>query len=154
MSEIDDGLDDKNEVSMAPPPGSDYEVAFSHHSEGPLESPFEKAAHWMSVGVRPDQVFLTDERMGVINFRKVMRDPLLIQAGVERFIDFRCSLTLSDTDVDAVFSSVCYYEKDGEPAYINAYDPELSSIRDVLSMVSNNLFEYLQKPLLHRHNED
>ena len=78
-----------------------------------------------------------------------MRDPLLIQAGVERFVDFRCSLTLSDTDVDAVFSSVCYYEADSEPTYINAYDPELSSIKEVLNMVSENLFNYLQKPLVH-----
>ena len=77
-----------------------------------------------------------------------MKDPLLAQAGVERMVDFRCSLTLSDTDVDAVFSSVCYYEPDSEPQYINAYDPELSSIKEVLNMVSTNLFNYLQKPLL------
>ena len=50
--------------------------------------------------------------------------------------------------LDAVFSSVCYYEPGAEPTYINAYDPELSSIKEVLNMVSNNLFSYLQKPLL------
>lgn len=109
---------------------------------------FDKADHWVKNGVKPNQIFLDDRSMGVINFRKEMRDPLLIQAGVERLIDFRCSLTLSDTDVDAVFSSVCYYEPGAEPTYINAYDPELSSIKEVLNMVSNNLFSYLQKPLL------
>lgn len=144
----DEGMAKDDEV-MAPPPGSDYEVAFTYHSETQLERAYDKAAHWVKAGVRPQKIFLEDRSMGVINFRKVMKDPLLIQAGVERLIDFRCSLTLSDTDVDAVYSSVCYYEPDSEPAYINAYDPELSSIKEVLNMVSNNLFGYLQKPLLH-----
>ena len=144
--------DFENEVekddNMAPPPGSDYEVAFSYHSDNMLERAYDKAEHWVKEGVRPKKIFLEDRSMGVINFRKVMRDPLLIQAGVERFVDFRCSLTLSDTDVDAVFSSVCYYEPDSEPTYINAYDPELNSIKEVLNMVSENLFKYLQKPLV------
>lgn len=139
--------DDKDEGSVAPP-GSDYEVAFSYHSDTQLERAYDKADHWVKAGVRPDRIFLENRSMGVINFRKIMRDPLLIQAGVERSIDFRCSLTLSDTDVDAVFSSVCYYEPDSEPTYINAYDPELNSIKEVLGMVGQNLFAYLQKPLL------
>lgn len=144
----DEGVAKENEV-MAPPPGSDYEVAFTHHSENPLERAYDKAVHWVKAGVRPQKIFLEDRSMGVINFRKVMKDPLLLQAGVERMIDFRCSLTLSDTDVDAVFSSVCYYDPDApEPSYINAYDPELGSIKDVLNMVSMNLFSYLQKPLV------
>ena len=140
--------ENEKDESMAPPPGSDYEVAFSYHSESMLERAYDKAEHWVKEGVRPKKIFLEDRSMGVINFRKIMRDPLLIQAGVERFVDFRCSLTLSDTDVDAVFSSVCYYEADSEPTYINAYDPELSSIKEVLNMVSENLFNYLQKPLV------
>lgn len=148
-------MSDKNEdnavrddENMAPPPGSDYEVAFTYHSDTQLERAYDKAVHWVKAGVRPQKIFLEDRSMGVINFRKIMKDPLLAQAGVERMVDFRCSLTLSDTDVDAVFSSVCYYEPDSEPQYINAYDPELSSIKEVLNMVSNNLFAYLQKPLL------
>lgn len=139
----------KSDEMVAPPPGSDYEVPFTYHSDAHLERAYDKAAHWVKAGVRPNRIFLEDRAMGVINFRKVMRDPLLIQAGVERMIDFRCSLTLSDTDVDAVFSSVCYYETGCDPSYINAYDPELGSIKEVLNMVSNNLFEYLQKPLIH-----
>ena len=139
--------EDKEEGLMAPP-GSDYEVPFSYHSDTQLERAYDKADHWVKAGVRPDRIFLENRSMGVINFRKTMRDPLLIKAGIERTIDFRCSLTLSDTDVDAVFSSVCYYEADSEPTYINAYDPELNSIREVLSMVGQNLFSYLQKPLL------
>ena len=140
MSDYENDDVQKSGEKVAPPPGSDYEVAFTYHSD--------KADHWVKNGVKPNQIFLDDRSMGVINFRKEMRDPLLIQAGVERLIDFRCSLTLSDTDVDAVFSSVCYYEPGAEPTYINAYDPELSSIKEVLNMVSNNLFSYLQKPLL------
>ncbi len=150
MSENDIDSIERDDDSMSPPPGSDYEVAFSYHSENQLERAYDKAEHWVKFGVRPRRIFLEDRSMSVINFRKIMRDPLLIQAGVERFIDFRCSLTLSDTDVDAVFSSVCYYESDSEPTYINAYDPELSSIKEVLNMVSQNLFNYLQKPLLRR----
>ncbi|HAR79590.1 MAG TPA: hypothetical protein DCR21_02050 [Succinivibrionaceae bacterium] len=147
MADIEnENLDEEN---MSPPPGSDYEVAFTHHSDTQLERAYDKACHWVKSGVRPNRIFLEDRSMGVINFRKIMRDPLLIQAGVERMVDFRCSLTLSDTDVDAVFSSVCYYEEGSEPAYINAYDPELSSIKEVLNMVSTNLFNYLQKPLVH-----
>ncbi len=153
MSGIDEGIE-KDEESLAPPPGSEYEVAFSHHSDTPLERPYDKAEHWVEAGVRPEKIYLQDKRMGVINFHKVMRDPVLIQAGVERFIDFRCSLTLSDKDVDAVFSSVCYYEPEGEPTYINAYDPELGSIKEVLGMVSDNLFNYLQKPLLREENRE
>ncbi|MBQ9274369.1 MAG: hypothetical protein IJ228_06090 [Succinivibrio sp.] len=153
MSDIENDEIEKGD-DLTPPPGSDYEVAFTHHSETQLERAFDKALHWVKVGVRPDRIFLEDHSMGVINFRKVMRDPILIQAGVERMIDFRCSLTLSDTDVDAVFSSVCYYETGSEPTYINAYDPELSSIKEVLNMVGNNLFAYLQKPLLNRETEE
>lgn len=140
----------KDDEQLTPPPGSDYEVPFSYHSDLQLERAYDKAAHWVKAGVRPNQIFMENRSMGVINFRKVMRDPLLIQAaGVERMIDFRCSLTLSETDVDVVFSSVCYYEAGGEPKYIDAYDPELGSIKEVLNMVSNNLFQYLQKPLIH-----
>ena len=148
MSDYENDDVQKSDEKVAPPPGSDYEVAFTYHSDNQLERSFDKADHWVKNGVKPTQIFLDDRSMGVINFRKEMRDPLLIQAGVERLIDFRCSLTLSDTDVDAVFSSVCYYEPGAEPTYINAYDPELSSIKEVLNMVSNNLFSYLQKPLL------
>lgn len=133
---------------LAPPPGLDYEVPFIMHSEASLERAFDKAEHWVKAGVRPDHIFLDDRNMSAINFHKVMRDPLLAQAGVERYVDFRCSLTLSETDVDAVFSSVCYYEPDCEPVYINQYDPELSSIKEVLGMVADNLFNYLKKPLV------
>ncbi len=147
MTDETDDLEKAGE-EVSPPPGSDYEVPFSYHSDTPLERAFDKAEHWVRNGVRPDRLFLDDRSMSVINFRKVMHDPLLIQAGVDRFIDFRCSLSLSDTDVDAVFSSVCYYEPDSEPTYINAYDPELNSVKEVLNMVSQNLFNYLQKPLL------
>lgn len=149
MSDIENDDIAKNEDNLAPPPGSDYEVAFTYHSDTQLERAYDKADHWVKAGVRPNKIFLEDRSMGVINFRKVMKDPLLIEAGVERMVDFRCSLTLSDTDVDAVFSSVCYYENGTEPTYINAYDPELSSIKEVLNIVSNNLFAYLQKPLMH-----
>ena len=148
MSDYNDDEIQKDGEKLAPPPGSDYEVAFTYHSETQLERSYDKAHHWVISGVRPNQIFLDDRSMGVINFRKEMKDPLLIQAGVERLIDLRCSLTLSDTDVDAVFSSVSYYEPGCEPTYINAYDPELSSIKEVLNMVSNNLFAYLQKPLV------
>ena len=149
MSDFEnDDVQQKSSERLAPPPGSDYEVAFTCHSDTQFERAYDKAEHWVKFGVRPNQIFLDDRSMGVINFRKEMKDPLLIQAGVERMIDFRCSLTLSDTDVDAVFSSVCYYEPDSEPTYINAYDPELSSIKEVLNIVSQNLFEYLKKPLL------
>ncbi len=148
MSDFDNE-NEKGEETMAPPLGSDYEVPFSYHSPNQLERAYDKAEHWVKAGVRPNRIFLEDRSMSVINFRKVMRDPLLIQAGVTRYIDFRCSLTLSDTGVDAVFSSVCYYDsEDQEPTYINAYDPELNSIKEVLSKVSQNLFDYLQKPLL------
>ncbi len=153
MSDLEEGVD-RDDDTLAPPPGSEYEVAFSHHSDTQLERPYDKAEHWVTAGVKPERIYLQDKRMGVINFHKVMRDPILIQAGVERLIDFRCSLTLSDKDVDAVFSSVCYYEPDGEPSYINAYDPELSSIKEVLGLVSENLFAYLQKPLLHDDAQD
>ena len=145
MQENENGSED---LSITPSSGSDYEVAFSYHSDTVLERAYDKAEHWMKAGVKPNKILLEDRNMSVINFRKVMRDPILIQAGVERFIDFRCSLTLSDTDVDAVFSSVCYYEEGCEPTYINAYDPELNSIKDVLSKVGENLFNYLKKPLL------
>ena len=148
MSDYENDNEKSTDEKLAPPPGSDYEVAFTYHSDNQLERAYDKADHWVKVGVRPNQIFLDDRSMGVINFRKEMRDPLLIQAGVERMIDFRCSLTLSDTDVDAVFSSVSYYEPGSEPTYINAYDPELSSIKEVLNMVSNNLFASLQKPLI------
>ncbi|MCR5536303.1 MAG: hypothetical protein K6F05_02710 [Succinivibrio sp.] len=148
MSDLENDELAKGEENLAPPPGSDYEVAFTYHSDTQLERAYDKAEHWVKAGVRPNKIFLEDRSMGVINFHKVMRDPLLIEAGVERMVDFRCSLTLSDTDVDAVFSSVCYYEQGSEPSYINAYDPELSSIKEVLNMVSNNLFVYLQKPLI------
>ena len=148
MSDYNNDDVQKKGEKVAPPPGSDYEVAFTYHSEAQLERSYDKAEHWVKNGVKPNQIFLDDRSMGVINFRKEMRDPLLIQAGVERMIDFRCSLTLSDTDVDAVFSSVCYYEPGCESTYINAYDPELSSIKEVLNMVSTNLFNYLQKPLV------
>ena len=148
MSDYENDNEKSTDEKLAHPPGSDYEVAFTYHSDNQLERAYDKADHWVKVGVRPNQIFLDDRSMGVINFRKEMRDPLLIQAGVERMIDFRCSLTLSDTDVDAVFSSVSYYEPGSEPTYINAYDPELSSIKEVLNMVSNNLFAYLQKPLI------
>lgn len=154
MSDNNNEFEGKEEVAVAPPPGSDYEVAFSYHSDVALERAYDKAEHWMKAGVHPDRILLEDRNMSVINFRKVMRDPILIQAGVERFIDFRCSLTLSDTDVDAVFSSVCYYETDSEPTYINAYDPELNSIKEVLSLVGENLFKYLQKPLLKNNSKE
>lgn len=147
MSDFEDSAENAAE-GLAPPPGSEYEIALSYHSESQLESAYEKADHWVKKGVRPNSIFLEDRNMGVINFRKVMRDPILIQAGVERFVDFRCSLTLSDTDVDAVFSSVCYYENGSEPVYINAYDPELNSIKEVLTLVGQSLFTYLQKPLI------
>lgn len=148
MSEYDNDLD-SGEEGMAPPPGSEYEVVFSYHSETQLERAYDKAEHWVKAGVRPEKLILCDRNLSVINFRKVMRDPILIQAGVTRYIDFRCSLTLSDTDVDAVFSSVCYYDADSQdPVYINAYDPELGSIKEVLNLVSQNLFTYLQKPLI------
>ena len=146
MSDNDD-LATSNEP-ITPPPGSDYEVPFIFHSDSPLERAFDKAEHWVKAGVRPNHIFLDDRNISVINFHKVMRDPLLSQAGVERYVDFRCSLTLSETDVDAVFSSVCYYEPDSEPVFINQYDPELSSIKEVLNMVADNLFAYLKKPLL------
>ncbi len=148
MSDFESDLDN-GDTSLAPPPGSEYEVAFSYHSETQIERAYDKAEHWVKAGVRPDKLILCNRSMSVINFRKVMRDPILIQAGVTRYIDFRCSLTLSDTDVDAVFSSVCYYDsEDKDPVYINAYDPELGSIKEVLNLVSQNLFNYLQKPLL------
>ena len=148
MSDFTDEVE-KNDDNLAPPPGSDYEVAFSYHSESQLERAYDKAEHWVKAGVKPQRIFLEDRSISVINYRKVMRDPILIQAGVTRYIDFRCSLTLSDTDVDAVFSSVCYYDsEDQDPVYINAYDPELGSIKEVLGKVSQNLFDYLQKPLL------
>ena len=152
MSDNADDFEKRNEP-LAPPPGSDYEVPFILHSDSPLERAFDKAEHWVKVGVRPDHIFLDDRNISVINFHKIMKDPLLAQAGVERYVDFRCSLTLSETDVDAVFSSVCYYEPDCEPVFINQYDPELSSIKEVLNMVAENLFTYLKKPLL-RSNSD
>ncbi len=148
MSDLENDELEKNSDTLSPPLGSDFEVPFTYHSETQLERAYDKAEHWVKAGVRPNTIFLEDRSMGVINFHKVMRDPLLIEAGVERMIDFRCSLTLSDTDVDAVFSSVCYYEQGAEPSYINPYDPELNSIKEVLNMVSNNLFVYLQKPLI------
>lgn len=138
-----------NEEGVLAPLGSDYELPFSHHFETPIERAYDKALHWVKVGVRPQHLFLEDSKMSVINFQKIMKDPLLAQAGIVRYIDFRCSLTLSNNDVDAVFSSVCYYEEDSEPTYVNAYDPEVNSIKEVLEMVSNNLFAYLQKPLVH-----
>lgn len=151
MSDMNDDDLEKASDRVAPPPGSDYEVPFIFHSDSPLERAFDKAEHWVKSGVRPNHIFLDDRNISVINFHKIMRDPLLAQAGVERFVDFRCSLTLSETDVDAVFSSVCYYEPESEPVYINQYDPELSSIKEVLSMVADNLFSYLKKPLI-RHD--
>ena len=147
MSDNADDFEKRNEP-LAPPPGSDYEVPFILHSDSPLVRAFDKAEHWVKVGVRPDHIFLDDRNISVINFHKIMKYPLLAQAGVERYVDFRCSLTLSETDVDAVFSSVCYYEPDCEPVFINQYDPELSSIKEVLNMVAENLFTYLKKPLL------
>lgn len=154
MSDINDDDLEQSADHSAPPPGSDYEVPFIFHSDSPLERAFDKAEHWVKVGVRPKQIFLDDRNISVINFHKVMRDPLLAQAGVERYVDFRCSLTLSETDVDAVFSSVCYYEPGCEPVYINQYDPELSSIKEVLSMVADNLFSYLKKPLIRQDAND
>lgn len=148
MSDDNDDVVKNEEAVTSTPMGSEYEITFSFHSDNDLERSFDKAEHWVKSGVKPDHIYLDDRKLRVINFKKTMRDPLLIQAGVERFIDFRCSLTISDTDVDAVFSSVCYFESDSDPTYINAYDPELSSIKEVLNMVSSNLFAYLQKPLL------
>lgn len=147
---MSDNTDDLERAAdqVAPPPGSDFEIPFVLHSDAPLERSFDKAEHWVKVGVRPNHIYLDDRNISVINFHKIMKDPLLAQAGVDRFVDFRCSLTLSETDVDAVFSSVCYYEPDSQPVYINQYDPELSSIKEVLSMVAENLFSYLKKPLL------
>ena len=43
MSGIDEGIE-KDEESLAPPPGSEYEVAFSHHSDTPL-SPYSFYKH-------------------------------------------------------------------------------------------------------------
>ncbi len=148
MSDDNDDVVKNEEAVTSTPMGSEYEITFSFHSDNDLERSFDKAEHWVKSGVKPDHIYLDDRKLRVINFKKTMRDPLLIQAGVERFIDFRCSLTISDTDVDAVFSSVCYFESDSDPTYINPYDPELSSIKEVLNMVSANLFAYLQKPLL------
>lgn len=149
MAANDSDAPEKDDAElMAAPEGGDFEVLCSFHSDTQLERAFYKASHWVKVGVRPMRIFLEDQSMGVINFRKTMRDPILAEAGVERTVDFRCSLTLSDRDVDVVFSSVCYYEKGADPVYINAYDPELSSIKEVLNLVSQNLFNYLQKPLL------
>jgi hypothetical protein len=151
MSDFEnENVDSEDESLATSQPSNDYEVAFTYHFDDNLERAYDKAYHWVRSGVRPDTIFLEDRAMGVINFHKEMKDPLLIQAGVERYVDFRCSLTLSDTDVDAVFSSVNYYEPGAEPTYINAYDPELSSIKEVLNMVSNNLFAYLRKPLVSR----
>lgn len=97
MSDNTDDLEKSNDP-IAPPPGSDYEVPFIFHSEAPLERAFDKAEHWVKSGVRPDHIFLDDRNISVINFHKIMRDPLLAQAGVDRFVDFRCSLTLDRTD--------------------------------------------------------
>ncbi|MBQ5534936.1 MAG: hypothetical protein IIU07_06520, partial [Lachnospiraceae bacterium] len=32
---------------------SDYEVAFTYHSDNQLERAYDKAEHWVKVGVRP-----------------------------------------------------------------------------------------------------
>ena len=92
MSDNTDAFE-KNTDPLAPPPGSDYEVPFIFHSDSPLERAFDKAEHWVKMGVRPNHIFLDDRNISVINFHRIMRDPLLAQAGVERFVDFRCSLT-------------------------------------------------------------
>lgn len=87
MSDYENDDVQKSDEKVAPPLGSDYEVAFTYHSDNQLERSFDKADHWVKNGVKPNQIFLDDRSMGVINFRKEMRDPLLIQAGVERLID-------------------------------------------------------------------
>ena len=152
MSDIDNEYSDadKEGEGVMPPPLSDNEIPFPLHSDTPIERVYDKALHWVKRGVRPSRIFLADRSMGVISFQKAMRDPILLQAGVERMIDFRCSLSLSDTDIDVVFSSICYYEPGSEPTYLNDYDPEKKSINDVLSLVSKNLMAYLKKPLLRR----
>ena len=55
----------------------------------PLRACYDKVlAALVKSGVHPDKIFLEDRSMAHRTFRKVMRDPLLIQAGVERMIDF------------------------------------------------------------------
>ena len=39
--------ENEKDDNMAPPPGSDYEVAFSYHSESMLERAYDKAEHWV-----------------------------------------------------------------------------------------------------------
>ena len=49
--------ENEKDDNMAPPPGSDYEVAFSYHSESMLERAYDKAEHWVKEGVRPKKIF-------------------------------------------------------------------------------------------------
>ena len=56
MSDFTDEVE-KNDDNLAPPPGSDYEVAFSYHSESQLERAYDKAEHWVKAGVKPQRIF-------------------------------------------------------------------------------------------------
>ena len=108
MSDIENEEIQESGEKLAPPPGSDYEVPYTFHSETPLERSYDKADHWVKVGVRPNQIYLDDGKLGVINFRKEMRDPLLIKAGIVLDVLLPCLqlMWISYSQVCAITSQV------------------------------------------------
>ena len=68
MSDIENSESSKKEENLAPPPGSDYEVAFTLHSDTQLERAYDKAEHWVKSGVHPDRIFLEDKIYGCNQF--------------------------------------------------------------------------------------
>ena len=47
MSDIENEEIQESGEKLAPPPGSDYEVPYTFHSETPLERSYDKADHWV-----------------------------------------------------------------------------------------------------------
>lgn len=112
---------------------------------------FPRTRYWLRVAVRPEEIIREDKEDLVFVFVKKMRDPVYEkQEGGIRYIKFRCSIALSELEIEMCFSHVeiSYVDPEGnitESEQVFDKTPEADSVKEVFEQVINHLSAYLTK---------
>ncbi len=112
---------------------------------------FARTRHWIRAAVRPEEIIREDKDDMVFSFVKRMKDPAFNPEDGVRYIKFRCTVALSELEIEMSFTHVELFYQDvngdlgiGTPLSENA--KECSEVKSAFEKVIINLANYLSKP--------
>jgi hypothetical protein len=112
---------------------------------------FPRTRYWIRYAVRPEEIIREDKEDSVFVFVKQMKDPNFISDdGSTRHIKYRCSIALSELEVEMSFSHLELYYADAEGNLSEAETiledtKEAAEVKVVFDKVIDHLSAYLSK---------